>query len=154
MLFGLQTHQGEFHRCCWNAQGLSGDVQYCGFEIDTFVRYWNKEQIMLQLKAHKPKKARKVAKMFTGGVSGLQLEPLKVVGYKSPRSAVQSNLQFGERYMRSVGGMGDGHDAGGSHDLVGGGDGVGRRHGVAGPRRLAKRQDAEMSFLTRRNGKK
>jgi SAM-dependent methyltransferase len=54
MMYGIQTHPGEFHRCCWNVQGLAGDLQFSGFVLDSMHTMWNYQQQTLRARCHKP----------------------------------------------------------------------------------------------------
>lgn len=54
MVFGLQTHEGEFHRCGFTASLLRGDCEAAGFEVLRVEMRWTHNQETLQATLQKP----------------------------------------------------------------------------------------------------
>lgn len=54
IVFGNQTHEGEFHKCAFTPMGIQGDLQAAGFLVDQVAITWAYSQETLQASAHKP----------------------------------------------------------------------------------------------------
>lgn len=57
MVYGLQTHEGEFHRSAFTAAVLRGDLEGVGFEVKRVEIRWTHNQETLQAVAIKPASA-------------------------------------------------------------------------------------------------
>lgn len=54
MVFGIQTHEGEFHRAAFTTSILRGDLEGSGFEVLRVEMRWTHNQETLQAVARKP----------------------------------------------------------------------------------------------------
>lgn len=54
MVFGLQDHEGEFHKAAWNSLLLRGDCEGVGFEVLRIEMRWTHNQETLQAVCKKP----------------------------------------------------------------------------------------------------
>jgi len=54
MVFGHQTHEGEYHRCAFTHQTLRGDLEGVGFQVKRVELRWAYNQETLQAVAMKP----------------------------------------------------------------------------------------------------
>jgi hypothetical protein len=54
MVVGLQNNEGEFHKSCFNAALLRGDLTNVGFEIKVLKLVWTHNQESLQAICVKP----------------------------------------------------------------------------------------------------
>lgn len=53
MVFGLQTSDGEFHRCAFTTQSLRADLEAAGFQVQRVEMRWTHNQETLQAVAAK-----------------------------------------------------------------------------------------------------
>jgi ubiquinone/menaquinone biosynthesis C-methylase UbiE len=54
MVYGLQTHEGEFHRSAFSAGTIRADLEAAGFEVLRVEMRWTHSQETLQAVARKP----------------------------------------------------------------------------------------------------
>lgn len=54
MVFGLQTDEGQFHKCAFTASSLRSDLEQAGFEVKRIEMRWTHTQETLQAVAVKP----------------------------------------------------------------------------------------------------
>lgn len=54
MVFGLQTNEGEFHKCAFTPETLRGDLEGAGFEVKRVEMRQTHSQMTIQAVATKP----------------------------------------------------------------------------------------------------
>lgn len=54
MVFGLQTDDGQYHKCAFTAASLRADLEAAGFEVKRVEMRWSHNQETLQAVAAKP----------------------------------------------------------------------------------------------------